>query len=122
MDLAQSRIVTEKFEPAMPAVDELRQPHKLIYRIITLCRADFGDYVERFIKRQLANWRIGMLDISRELQNQGMSARISVRIECTVPERAALVRLVNRLDLEQGVRRVRWESVPMNCRARAVDF
>ncbi|WP_211450822.1 hypothetical protein [Collimonas antrihumi] len=79
------------------------------YRIVTLVRsadsAAIKDLLRVCLQDGLAQYDCYQRSVSRFL------SRITIELLCSVSERAALVRLVNRLGLEKGVRNVHWESI-----------
>ncbi len=79
------------------------------YRIVTLVRsadsAAIKDLLRLCLQDGLAQYHCYQRSVSRFL------SRITIELLCSVSERAALVRLVNRLGLEKSVRNIHWESI-----------
>ncbi|SFH67378.1 hypothetical protein SAMN04515618_101658 [Collimonas sp. OK307] len=79
------------------------------YRIVTLVRsadsAAIKDLLRLCLQDGLAQYDCYQRSVSRFL------SRITIELLCSVSERAALVRLVNRLGLEKSVRNIHWESI-----------
>lgn len=84
---------------------------RLPYQVVASCRRDEAPLIEELILLQLQEG----FDQGYELEIKSRAHQplidFIVSLDCSTPERASVVRLVNRLGLEKSVRSVRWQSV-----------
>ena len=81
------------------------------YRLAVVCRTTDADAVQTELKSMFEEnglWRFSLLCEQAGL----MFVRLTALLESTIAERAALVRIVNRLATMASVRRLQWETVP----------
>lgn len=94
---------------AHSATVQQRSKTRFPYRIVMLVRsadsAAIKDLLRLCLQDGLAHYDCHQRSFSYSL------CRITIELLCSVSERAALVRLVNRLGLEKSVRNVHWESI-----------
>ncbi|WP_034294956.1 hypothetical protein [Herbaspirillum sp. RV1423] len=85
---------------------------RLPYRVIATCRRDQASQIEELILLQLQEGFEQGYELEIAPRDRQPLIDFTVSLACSTAERAALVRLVSRLGLENSVRSVRWESVP----------
>ena len=86
-------------------------PAALPYRLTVLCLGDHIKTINRLIENELSASQVGLIALDVDGECHGTLTQITVRLDCTVADRACLVRLVSRLGIENAVKRVSWEGV-----------
>jgi hypothetical protein len=81
------------------------------YKLIVLCCSTEAGAVEAKLRGLLNVHGLGLVSLQRE-QTKHVRVRIDVQVASSVPERAALVRIVNQLTAEPAIRFLQWETVP----------
>ncbi len=89
------------------AVPALRR----VYRLTVVCHSADSDGLQAELKRQFDECGLMLQSLSCD-HTSYVFVRISALVASSIPERAALVRIVNRLAAEPTVRRLQWETVP----------
>jgi|GEM_PF-2193753 len=82
------------------------------YRLTVVCHSADSDSVRAQLRRQFDESGLMLQSLSCD-QTSHVFVRISALVASSIPERAALVRIVNRLAAEPAVRRLQWETVPV---------
>lgn len=93
---------------ATTATAPIRHP----YQILVTCRTEAASQVEQLIHTQLEGDFEYVYALTMQTREHLPLTDFSIAIQCTMAERAVLVRLVSRLGLEANVRSVCWQSVP----------
>jgi hypothetical protein len=85
------------------------------YRLAVVCHITDANAIQAELKTLFEENGFARFSLLCE-QSSPMFVKLTALLESTIAERAALVRIVNRLGTMASVRRLQWETVPNRLR------